>query len=111
MELQIDSKLREGLLVVTAIGSVRLDAVLRLLKEVCDAAVENQVGKILVDSLAVDGDLASFERYRLGTELAEYLTQCPVELKMAFVGVPPAVNGFGVRIARNRGVAVKVFSV
>jgi hypothetical protein len=30
-------------------------------------------------------------------------------VRLGFVGTPPAVTGFGVRIARNRGIAAEVF--
>jgi hypothetical protein len=33
-----------------------------------------------------------------------------MNVKLAFVGLPPTTDGFGVRIARNRGVMAKVFS-
>ena len=110
MELCIESKLQGESLIVTANGSVRFDSVLLLLQQICDTAAENHVNKILVCSLAVDGELAAFERYRLGTELAAYLAQRHISVKLAFVGNPPTVNGFGVRIARNRGITARVFS-
>lgn len=110
MELCTNYELRGDMLIVTGRGTVRFDSVLRLLKEACDTAAEYRVNKILVDGLAVDGELAPFERYQLGTELASYLTERGMNVRLAFVGIPPAVNGFGVSIARNRGVAARVFS-
>lgn len=96
-------------MVITASGTVSFDRVLMLLKDVCEAAAENHVDKILVDSLAVDGELATFERYRLGAELAAYLTQRQFRVKLAFVGTSPALTGFGAQIARNHGIATDVF--
>jgi hypothetical protein len=30
--------------------------------------------------------------------------------RLAFVGKPPAVDGFGVRVAQNRGITTEVFA-
>jgi hypothetical protein len=109
MDLHIDIELQGGLLLVTATGRVKFDAVVRLLKEVCDTAAANQINKILVNGLAADGELASFERYASGVEIAAYLTQRRMNVRLAFVGVPPTVNGFGVLVAQNRGVDAMVF--
>jgi hypothetical protein len=59
--------------------------------------------------LATDGELATFERYDLGVEAAEYLTGHRMNVKVAFVGTPPTMNGFGLRVARNRGILTEVF--
>ena len=110
MDLRIDIELREGLLLVTASGTFAFDAALLLLKQVCDTAKEKEVSKILVNALAVDGELATVERYRLGTEVTAYLKQRQMSPRLAFVGKPPAVDGFGVRVAQNRGITTEVFS-
>ena len=110
MDLRIDIELREGLLLVTASGTLAFDAALRLLKQVCDTAKEKEVSKILVNALAVDGELATVDRYRLGTEVTAYLKQRQMSSRLAFVGKPPAVDGFGVRVAQNRGITTEVFS-
>ena len=110
MDLRIDIELREGLLLVTASGTFAFDAALLLLKQVCDTAKEKEVSKILVNALAVDGELATVERYRLGTEVTAYLKQRGMSPRLAFVGKPPTVDGFGVRVAQNRGITAEVFS-
>jgi hypothetical protein len=110
MDLRIDIELREGLLLVTASGTFAFDAALLLLKQVCDTAQEKEVSKILVNALAVDGELATVERYRLGTEVTAYLKQRRMSPRLAFVGRPPTVDGFGVRVAQNRGITTEVFS-
>ena len=110
MDLRIDIELREGLLLVTASGTLAFDAALLLLKQVCDTAKEKEVSKILVNALAVDGELATVDRYRLGTEVTAYLKQRQMSPRLAFVGKPPAVDGFGVRVAQNRGITTEVFS-
>ncbi len=110
MDLQIDIELQGGLMLVTARGTLAFDAVLRILKQVCDTAAEKQVKKILVNSLAVDGDLTTLERYQLGVEVAAYIMQRQKNTRLAFVGQPPQMDGFGVRVAQNRGMTVEMFS-
>ena len=97
-------------MLVTASGTFAFDAALLLLKQVCDKAKEKEVSKILVNALAVDGELATVERYRLGTEVTAYLKQRRMNPRLAFVGRPPTVDGFGVRVAQNRGITTEVFS-
>ena len=97
-------------MLVTARGNLAFDAALRLLKQVCDTAAEKQVNRILVNSLAVDGEFSTVDRYQIGVEVAEYIMQRQMNPKLAFVGKPPAIDGFGVRVAKNRGMTVEVFS-
>jgi hypothetical protein len=110
MDLQIDIELQGDLLLVIARGRVSFESASRLLKQIWDKAAESQVNKILVDSLAADGVLAAFERYDLGAEAAADLAERQLNVKVAFVGLPPTMDGFGVRIARNRGVITRMFS-
>jgi len=109
MDLHIEIELQGELLVVVAAGSVRFDAASRLFKQVWERAAECRVNKILLNFLATDGELATFERYDLGVEAAEYLTGHRMNVKVAFVGTPPTMNGFGLRVARNRGILTEVF--
>ena len=110
MDLHIHIESQEGLLLVTASGSLAFDVALRLLKQVFDTATEKQVNKILVNGLAVDGKLSTLERYSLGVEIAAYLKQRQMNQKVAIVGKPPSVDGFGVRVGQNRGVITEFFS-
>jgi hypothetical protein len=110
MDLHINIELEAGLLLVTAGGTVAFDAALRLLKQVFNTAVEKQVNAILVNGLALDGKLSTLERYRLGIEVAAYLKERKMNLRIAFVGTPPTLDGFGVRVAQNRGATVNMFS-
>jgi hypothetical protein len=110
MDLHIDIELQGGLMLVTARGTLALDAALRLLKQVCDTAAEKQVNRILVNSLAVDGEFSTVDRYQLGVEVAGYIMQRQMNPKLAFVGKPPTIDGFGVRVAKTRGMTVEVFS-
>jgi hypothetical protein len=109
MALKTVSEQQGEILVVTMTGTLDIDSALRLLKDICENAAENQLTKILVHALTVEGDLSPHERYRLGTEMARYLTERKIQVRAAFVGTPPAMNGFAARIARNRGIATGVF--
>jgi hypothetical protein len=111
MDLHIEFESQGELLLVTAKGQVKAETASRLLKQVCYRAAENHVDKILVNCLAVTGELFAFERYRLGAETAAvYLTEGQMNVKLAFVGKPPTTDGFGVRVAWNRGLVTKLFS-
>jgi hypothetical protein len=110
MDLHVDIEWQEGLLLATASGNVRFDTALRLFKRIFDMAAENQVSKVLVNALAVEGELAGFERYSLGAEVAEFLEQRQFRVRLALVGKPPTVNGFAIRIAQNRGIIAEVFA-
>jgi hypothetical protein len=109
-DLHIDIELQGGLLFVTATGRLAFDSAWRLLKQVFETAAEKQVNEVLVNTLTVKGELATFERYALGVEIASYLSERRINLKLAFVGVPPALNGFVVRVAQNRGIVTEMFS-
>lgn len=110
MELQLDPEVQGSLLVVAATGKVQCDAAMRQFRRVLETAAASRVTKILVNALSVEGDLPSHERYALGSELAAYATELGLDARIALVGAPPAVNGFAVRIAGNRGMAAEVFS-
>ena len=110
MDLHIDIELQGGLMLVTARGNLTLDAALRLLKQVCDTAAEKQVNKIIVNCLAVDAEFSTVERYQIGEEVSAYIRQRQVNPRLAIVGQPPAIDGFAVRVAKNRGMTVQVFS-
>ena len=110
MDLHIDEiKLQEGLLLVNASGKVELDVALRLIKQVFDTAKENGINKILVNTLTTDGELSTVERYQFGVEVAAYVKQHQMNPRLAFVGKPPTMNGFGVRVAQNRDMVANMF--
>jgi hypothetical protein len=110
MDLRIDMELRDRLLLVTAVGELRFDPALRLLKQICDTANETQVNKIVVNALAIYGTISTVERYSLGAQVATYIQQPLPNLRLAIVGKPPTIDGFGVKVAQNRGMVVEVFS-
>jgi hypothetical protein len=108
MELTIQTELRGKILHVVARGEFTLAAALRLLKLASDEARENGVRKILIDCLALTGELSTLERYELAVEFKNYLTEKQFSPFLAIVGRPPTVNGFAVQVSKNREMAVEV---
>lgn len=109
MDLHVYTELQGELLVATATGTVAFEPTLQILKRLCDLAAEKQVHKILVNSLAVDGTFSTMERYQLAIQVTEHLRQLQFNPRIAFVGLPPTSDGFGVQVAQNRNVSVELF--
>jgi hypothetical protein len=65
---------------------------------------------ILADASAAEGKLSDMDRYQLGRSMAEYYISKRLVFKVAIVGKPPLINGFGALVASNRGVATETFS-
>src|SRR5215510_2164607 len=99
-----------ALLLVVVNGELSFNAAWDVLKQTYDTALEKQVNLILVDSLAVEGRLTTFEKYRLGTETVTYFRSRLMQPRIACVGKPPSVDGFAVLVAKNRWVAAEMFS-
>ena len=91
-------------------GEVALDAAREHLQNIFDTTKERQLHKVLIDCLAIQGQLTTLERYQLGTWAARYIHQLGINLRTAFLGVPPVVDGFGLLVARNRGLNAQLFS-
>jgi hypothetical protein len=109
IELTIVTELRDNVLHVDASGQFTLQDALRLLKKVCDEAKNAGVRKILADCLGMNGELSTLERYELAVELGNHRTEQQSAPYLAIVGQPPTINGFAVKVARNREMAVEVF--
>jgi len=80
------------------------------LKQLFDAANEKGVDRILVDCLAMSGELSTSDRYDLGAKAAAYSQREKSNKKLAIVGLPPTINGFAVEVAQNRGLATAAFT-
>src|SRR5262245_35730078 len=104
-------ELKEDYLIVTLAGELSFSDAIVLLITVRDAATEKGLDKVLVDCSSVRGELSTVDRYELGKTLGEHwvkgLSGIP---KVAFVGTPPAIDGFGALVASNRGFLAKTFS-
>jgi hypothetical protein len=76
-----------------------------------DAAKERGVNKILVNCLAMDGQLLIFDRFGLVEEVVAYLKpQGQTNVRLAFVGQPPTIDGCGVLVVQNRGLTTALFA-
>jgi|SRR6516225_961970 hypothetical protein len=110
MTLQVDFEVQGDLLLAIVRGAASLDAALGVAKQVLDAAAKHQVSsRILVDTLAVEGVLKPIECYDLAVEAVAHAKQGKMNPKIAIVGTPPTLDGFGVRVAQNRGLTTELF--
>ena len=102
---------KEDYLLVTLEGPVSFSEAIAVLTKVREVATERGFDKVLVDCRSVRGELSSFERYELGKTMAgHWLKECSGTPKVALVGKPPTINGFGALVAANRGFLAKTFS-
>jgi hypothetical protein len=60
--------------------------------------------------LAVTGELAVMELYEIGKTMAEYCVSKSIYPKVALIGKPLLVTGFGAEVASNRGLTSRTFS-
>ena len=109
MDLHAHTELQGELLVATATGTVAFEPALKILKGICDLAAEKHAHKILVNTLAVDGTFSTMERYQLAVQVTDHLRQLEFSPRLAFVGLPPTSDGFGVRVGQNLNVCVELF--
>ena len=96
-------------MLATAAGPVSVKEVLHLFKTVIDTAKERGFDKILMDFLAVKGELSAIDLYEIGEAMAEYCVSKSICPKVAVIGKPPAVTGFGAEVASNRGLTSRTF--
>jgi hypothetical protein len=109
MKLHSSMEVRGKLLLVVVSGEGSFNETWDLLKQTYDAALEERVNLILIDTLAAEGKLTTFDRYQLGTETVEYIRSRQMNPRIALVGKPPAADGFGVLVAKNRWVTAEMF--
>ena len=86
---------QDGILLATAAGPVSKKEVLRVFKKVIDTATELGFDKILINFLAATGSLSDLDRYDIGKAMAEYCRNKSILPRVAVVGKPPIVTGFG----------------
>ncbi len=98
------------MLLATVSGQLTFESALRVLKKVSDTAKEKGVNKILVNALEMDGEASTGERYNFGLEMVAHFKERQMKPWMAFVGKPPAMDGFAVRVSQNRGLGIEVFA-
>ena len=108
MHLTIASQ--NDFLLATAAGRVSVKEVQHVFKNALDTATERGFDKILIDFLAVTGELSALDLYEIGKAMAEYCVMQSIYPKVAVIGKPPNVTGFGAEVASNRGLTSMTFS-
>ena len=107
MEVTLASE--HDFLLATAGGQVSVKEILRVFKNVIDTATERGFDKILIDFWGVTGSLSDFDRYDIGKAMAEYCRNKSIHPRVAVIGKPPIVTGFGAMVASNRGLVSMTF--
>ena len=108
--MQVAIASQDDFLLATATGQVSVEEVLSVFKNVIDTATERGFKKILIDFLAVTGELAVVDLYEIGKAMADYCVSKSIYPKVALIGKPPLVTGFGAEVASNRGLTSMTFS-
>jgi hypothetical protein len=109
MRLHVDLNTDGELLLAVVTGAMSFDAVWQVLNEICDTALQKHLTLILVDALAAQEVLKTIDRYTIGVQLVDYCGRQKFWPRLAFVGRPPVVDGFGVLVAKNRGLDTETF--
>jgi hypothetical protein len=110
MEVKLDP--RTDCVFATLTGPMAPEGLLQVFYKILDAAVDRSSGLILVDFSALDGTLATSERFGLAESAASYFLNKSrtIRPKIAIVGKAPLIDGFGAMVASNRGLNAKAFS-
>jgi len=108
--MQVTLASQNDFLLATAAGWVSVKGVLCVFKNVIDTATERGFDKILMDFMAANGELSATDLYEIGKAMAEYCTSKSLYPKVALIGKPPIVTGFGAEVASNRGLTSRTFS-
>jgi hypothetical protein len=110
MNLQVELDTDGDLLVAIVRGTVSSGVIWPVLKQICDTALQKGLVRILVDAIGVQGVPTTTDRYTLGVKLIAYCGDHKFSPRLAFVGQPPVIDGFGVLVAKNRGLVTERFS-
>jgi len=97
------------LLVVTRGFDDSLEEAIAYGNDVIDACLECGCDRVLVDEREMTGTLEQVYQYEMARELAQ---RVPTKLRVALVTAPEFFRetAFGVLVAENRGVRVRVFT-
>jgi hypothetical protein len=108
--IQLTITLQDDFLLATGVGRVSTEELLRVLTTVIDTSTEQGFDKILLDFSAVMGEVSVMNLYAVGRAVAEYCVSKSIHPRLAVIGKPPTVTGFGAEVASNRGLTSKTFS-
>src|SRR5215813_12859093 len=109
MNLQVALDTDGEVLLAVVRGTISFDAAWAVLKQICDTALQKNLTVILVDALGAKGVVTTIDRYTLGVKLVTYCSEHKLWPRLAFVGQPPVIDGFGVLVAKNRGLDIESF--
>jgi hypothetical protein len=93
-----------------ATGRVSVKEVLCVFKKVIDTAHGAGFETTLIDFFAVRGELSAMDLYEIGKTMAEYCVSKSIYPKVARIGKPPLVTGFGAEAVATRGLTSMTFS-
>ena len=111
MSLQVELDLDGVVLLAVVEGTVSsFGASWEALKQIFDTALDKHLNRILIDLLGVQGVTSTNDRYTMGVKLVTYCGEHKLWPRVAFIGEPPVVDGFGVLVAKNRGLDTERFS-
>ncbi len=79
----------------------------RLLQRVGTETGARRMPRALIDGRAATLNLSTIARYEIGVQIADTIGS---KIRLAFVLMPSAVDGFAETVARNRGANVGVFT-
>ena len=108
--IQLTIAPQDDFLLATGVGRVSTEELLRVLTTVIDTSTEQGFDKILLDFSAVMGEVSVLNLYDVAKAMAEYCASKSIQPKLAVIGKPPTVTGFGAEVASNRGLTSKTFS-
>jgi len=109
-QMDVRLEVQDEFFLATAVGEVSVEEVLRVFKNVIDVAMERGLNKILMDFLALTGELSVIDVYEIGKTIAEHCREKSLHPIVAAIGKPPIVTGFGAQVAFNRGLISSTFS-
>lgn len=96
-----------GFILITVSGPYSWARVDRLLRRILIESESRGSCPVLVDATAVPVNLTTTDKYTMGVDAALRLGG---RVKVALLGAPVTIDGFGETVARNRGGNVGVFT-
>ena len=108
--MQVTVASQDDILLITGVGRVSVKEVVHAFENAIDTATERGFDKILFDFLAVTGEVSTLDLYEIGKAMAEYCLIKSFYPKVAVIGNPPTVTGFGAEVASNRGLTSMTFT-
>jgi len=96
-----------GFIRITVAGPYSWARLDRLLRRIAAESATRAISRVLLDATAVPVKLSTIDKYTMGVMVALRLGG---SVKVALLGSPVTIDGFGETVARNRGANVGVFT-